>query len=299
MVTETLLSTVLDDIPIFKKGKVRDIYKVNEHLLIVATDRISAFDVVMSKGIPGKGKVLTSLSIFWFNFTKDIIKNHIVHTDFENICSFDKKLRKYRNQLEQRCMLVKKTEPIPIECVVRGYLAGSAWKEYKNKGSISGIRLADGLKESEKLSSPIFTPATKAEIGHDENITDKRAKDIIGKDTFEFIKEKSIAIYRKASQYALSKGIIIADTKFEFGVVEDEIILIDEILTPDSSRFWPKDVYVVGKSQPSFDKQFIRDYLESISWNKTPPPPDLPYDIVKKTSEKYLQALNILIPPPK
>lgn len=292
--TEVILSTDLADIPIYKKGKVRDIYKIGDDLLIVATDRISAFDVVMPNGIPDKGKILTCLSNFWFNFTKDIIKNHVISTDFDFIVSHEERLKKYEKQLRDRSMLVKKTTPIPIECVVRGYLAGSGWKEYKQTDGIGRIRLPKGLLESDKLAEPIFTPATKAVSGHDENITADKAKTITGEDGFNFISEVSIKLYKRCADYALSKGIIIADTKFEFGKINDEIILIDEILTPDSSRFWPKDTYSPGKSQPSFDKQFVRDYLETLNWDKKPPGPHLADDIVDKTRAKYLQALNML-----
>ncbi|GAG95600.1 unnamed protein product, partial [marine sediment metagenome] len=285
----TILSTDLADIPVFRKGKVRDIYQIGGNLLIIATDRISAFDVVMPNGIPDKGKILTALSNFWFDFTKDIIKNHVITTDIDSIVSRDERLKKYKSQLDGRSMLVKKTLPIPIECVVRGYLSGSGWKEYKKTHSISGISLPEGLLESEKLPQPIFTPATKAVSGHDENITADKAKAISSEDIFNFISKKSLSLYKKCADYALSKGIIIADTKFEFGKIDDEIILIDEIFTPDSSRFWPKDGYSPGKPQLSFDKQFVRDYLQTLDWDKTPPAPELPKDIVSKTQQKYYQ----------
>lgn len=292
---ETILSTdFITDIPLFKRGKVRDIYQIGSDLLIIATDRISAFDVVMPNGIPDKGKVLTGLSNFWFNFTKGIIKNHVISADFDSIASRENKLKKYRKQLLGRSMLVKKTMPLSIECVVRGYLAGSGWKEYKQTKTISGIKLPEGIFESGKLQNPVFTPSTKAETGHDENITEDKAKTIAGEKVFNFIKDASIKLYKKAADYALSKGIIIADTKFEFGTVSDEIILIDEALTPDSSRFWPKNSYNPGKAQPSFDKQFVRDYLETLDWDKRPPGPQLPKDIVIKTRRKYLQALELL-----
>ncbi len=291
---EVILSTDLTGIPVYKKGKVRDIYKIGENLLIIATDRISAFDVVMPNGIPDKGKILTAISNFWFDFTKDIIKNHVITTDIDSIVSADEKLKKYKRHLDGRSMLVKKTLPIPIECVVRGYLSGSGWKEYKQTGAISGIPFPEGLLESEKLPQPIFTPATKAVTGHDENITADKAKTISGEDIFNFISKKSLSLYKKCADYGLSKGIIIADTKFEFGKIDDEIILIDEIFTPDSSRFWPKDGYRPGKSQLSFDKQFVRDYLQTLDWDKTPPAPELPKDIVTKTQQKYYQALKIL-----
>ncbi|MFH0731910.1 MAG: phosphoribosylaminoimidazolesuccinocarboxamide synthase [Candidatus Omnitrophota bacterium] len=289
-----VLSTELKNFTLFKKGKVRDVYQLGKNLLIVATDRISAFDVIMPNGIPDKGKILTAISNFWFNFSKGIIKNHIISTDFDDITSANEGLEKYKGQLEGRTVLVKKTQSLPVECVVRGYLSGSGWKEYKASGSICGIKLPKGLKESDKLPEPIFTPSTKADSGHDENITQNKAADIVGKDVFDFLKKKSIEIYAKTSQYALTKGIIIADTKFEFGKIADEIIIIDEMLTPDSSRFWPKDGYSPGKPQSSFDKQFVRDYLETLDWDKTPPGPKLPEEIIKKTQQKYYQALKLI-----
>lgn len=291
MVNNILIETKIPELNFFKRGKVRDIYDIGEALLIVATDRISCFDVVLSQGIPFKSKVLTGLSCFWFKFTKNVIKNHFITADVEK---FPEEVYKYREILDGRTMLVKKSKPLPVECVVRGYLSGSAWKEYREKQSVCGINLPSGLKESDKLPEPIFTPATKTDIGHDVNITEKYVQNLIGKEITEKIKEKSIAIYKKASEYAESKGIIIADTKFEFGIYDSEILLIDEILTPDSSRFWPKDKYQPGKSQPSFDKQFVRDYLESLDWDKNPPAPDLPEHIIKKTSEKYLNAYKMI-----
>ncbi len=291
---KAILSVELEGFKIFKKGKVRDIFDLGENLLIVATDRISAFDVVMPNGIPDKGKILTALSVFWFKFTQDIIENHLLSADIEEIISLYPALSSYREVLQGRTMLVKKSQPIPIECVVRGYLAGSGWREYREKGSISGIKLPPGLRESDKLPSPIFTPATKAHTGHDENITEKEAEKIAGKEVFSLIKEKSLALYEKAKEYAEERGIIIADTKFEFGIINGKVILIDEILTPDSSRFWPMDEYQPGKGQRSFDKQFVRDYLDSLDWDKTPPAPQLPPEIVKKTRLKYLEALKRL-----
>lgn len=290
------LLLVTENIPLkfFKRGKVRDIYEVENKILIVATDRISCFDVVLSDGIPFKGKALTQISKFWFDFTEDISENHIITFDMESLRD---KLGDSVNVLEGRSMLVKKTKPLAIECVVRGHLSGSGWKEYKESGEICGIKLPKGLKESEKLPEPIFTPSTKEDIGHDVNITENYARKKLGDRLFEMVKNKSIAIYKKAVDYAESKGIIIADTKFEFGVTEEgKIILIDELLTPDSSRFWPKDKYKPGKPQTSFDKQFVRDYLESLDWDKTPPPPKLPDEIIVKTSQKYLEALKKLIP---
>ena len=281
----------LGDIELFKRGKVRDVYNLGDKLLIISTDRISCFDVVLPTNIPHKGEVLTRLSVFWFEFTKDIIPNHLITA---NIDDFPEVLAKHKGTLRGRSMLVKKAEPIPVECVVRGYLAGSGWKEYKERQSICGIKLPKGLKESGKLPQAIFTPATKEDVGHDINVAQEYIEKEIGKALAAKLKDVSIALYKKASQYAESKGIIIADTKFEFGKVADEIILIDEVFTPDSSRFWPKDGYVPGRSQPSFDKQFVRDYLETLDWDKTPPAPGLPKEIVAKTSEKYLQALKII-----
>lgn len=293
MISESVLLTT-ENIPLkfFKRGKVRDIYEVDDKLLIVATDRISCFDVVLSEGIPYKGKVLTQISSFWFDFTKDLSDNHIVTFDIESI---REKLGEFTDTLSGRSMLVRKTRPLTIECVVRGYLSGSGWKEYKETGEICGIKLPKAMKESEKLVEPIFTPATKEDVGHDINITEIYARKKLGDRLFAMIKNKSIAIYKKAADYAESKGIIIADTKFEFGIThEGKTILIDELLTPDSSRFWPKDKYKPGAAQESFDKQFVRDYLEGLNWNKTPPPPVLPEDIIKKTSQKYLEALKKL-----
>ncbi len=281
----------LGDIELFKRGKVRDVYNLGDKLLIISTDRISCFDVVLPTNIPHKGEVLTRLSVFWFEFTKDIIPNHLLTA---NLDDFPEVLAKYKEILKGRSMLVKKAKLIPLECVVRGYLAGSGWKEYKERQSICGIKLPKGLRESEKLPQAIFTPTTKEEVGHDISVTQEWVEKEMGKDIAARIKDTSIALYKKASQHAESKGIIIADTKFEFGKVGDEIILIDEVFTPDSSRFWPKDGYVPGRSQPSFDKQFVRDYLETLDWDKTPPAPKLPEEIVLKTTEKYLQALEII-----
>lgn len=289
---EVLLTTQNIPLKFYKRGKVRDIYEVDDKLLIVATDRISCFDVVLSEGIPYKGKVLTQISRFWFGYLKDITDNHIITFDLESLRD---KLGDSLPILEDRSMLVRKTRPLPIECVVRGYVSGSGWREYKESGEICGIKLPRGLKESEKLPEPIFTPATKEDVGHDINITDVSAKKKIGERLFEMVKAKALAIYKKASDYADSKGIIIADTKFEFGVTEEgKTILIDEVLTPDSSRFWPKDKYRPGGPQVSFDKQFVRDYLEGLDWDKTPPAPNLPDEVIQKTSQKYLEALKKL-----
>jgi phosphoribosylaminoimidazole-succinocarboxamide synthase len=292
MKEKVILQTNFPKLKFLKQGKVRDIYDLDDYYLIISTDRLSAFDVIMAQGIPFKGKVLTKISEFWFNYTRDIIKNHLITTD---VNKFPKECLEYAEDLEGRSMLVKKAEVVPIESVVRGYITGSGWVDYKKTGEVCGIKLPGGLVESEKFPEPIFTPATKAEIGlHDENISESKAKEIAGEQTIEFIKQKTIEIYKSAVDYALSKGIIIADTKMEFGKVGDEIILIDELLTPDSSRFWPLDKYEKGKSQESFDKQFVRDYLISIKFNKQPPPPPLPDDIIIKTSEKYLEALEKL-----
>ncbi len=275
------------------RGKVRDIYDFGNALLIVATDRLSAYDVVMQEGIPFKGKVLTQISEYWFEQTKDIVPNHLLSTivyDFPSDC------KPYWNDLEDRSMFVRKTKPLPVECVVRGYLAGSGWAEYKTDRSVCGVALPDGLRESSRLSEPIFTPATKEEVGtHDENISYERMADIIGSDLARQVRDLSIKLYLRGAEIALKKGIIIADTKMEFGVDENgRLILIDELLTPDSSRFWPKDTYVAGRSQDSYDKQYVRDYLVSINFNKRPPAPHLPEDVILKTSALYLEALKRL-----
>lgn len=281
----------IPELLLHKKGKVRDIYEVEDNLLIVASDRISAFDFVLPSLIPKKGKVLTQLSKFWFDFTSLVCPNHILGTEFED---FPPYLQKYRKILEKRSMLVKKTEVIPVECVVRGYLAGSGWKEYKATGKTSGVKLPQGLREAEKLEQSIFTPATKAEEGHDQNISFKEMQKLVGSDLAQKIKRTSLELYQKASLYALSKGIIIADTKFEFGLLNKELILIDEIFTPDSSRFWPLKYYSPGKPQPSLDKQFVRDYLESTEWDKKSAPPPLPQSIIEETSKKYLEIYRRL-----
>ncbi len=291
--TQPLLNTNIPQLKLHNRGKVRDIYEINNALLIVATDRISAFDVVLPSGIPYKGKVLTWLSEFWFQYTSSIIENHLITTRIEHMNNSI--ITQHNDILEGRSMLVKKVDIIPVECVIRGYLAGSGWKEYQNTQSICGIKLPPGLKESEKLPEPIFTPSTKATTGHDENIPFSRVVDSIGKKLAEELKEKSMNVYLKASEYARSRGIIICDTKFEWGITKDnKTILIDEALTPDSSRFWPLEGYKAGVPQHSYDKQFIRDYLESICWDKKPPAPQLPPDIVQKTSEKYLNAYEAL-----
>jgi len=288
---ESLRLTSFKDINLFKRGKVRDVYDLGEKLLVLSTDRISCFDVVLPTSIPHKGEVLTKLSIFWFDLTKDIIPNHFVTADVNN---FPPELQKYKDMIIGRSMLVKKARPMPVECVVRGYLSGSGWKEYNQSQSVCGIKLPEGLKESDKLPEPIFTPATKEDVGHDINVTQEFIEQQTGEETASELKKISISLYKKAAEYTESKGIIIADTKFEFGKVGDKIILIDEVLTPDSSRFWPKDEYKPGKSQPSFDKQFVRDYLETLDWDKTPPGPELPDEIVKKTTLKYIQAYKMI-----
>ncbi|MFA6169661.1 MAG: phosphoribosylaminoimidazolesuccinocarboxamide synthase [Candidatus Margulisiibacteriota bacterium] len=286
-----LLNIDLPGVKLFKRGKVRDVFEVDDNLLIVATDRISAFDFIMPNGIPDKGKILTQISLFWFDFTKNIIKNHLLVT---NADEYPAQLQPYKIQLSKRSVIAKKAQLIPIECIVRGYLSGSGWKEYQKSESICGLKLPAGLKESAKLPEPIFTPTTKAEQGHDENITQEQVRDQIGASAAAEIKEKSLALYRACADYAAKKGIIIADTKFEFGYFDNEIIIIDEMLTPDSSRFWPSERYQVGRSQPSYDKQFVRDYLESIGWNKEPPAPKLPEEVVQRTREKYLEAFQKL-----
>lgn len=282
-----LLTTDYKEIKLFKRGKVRDVYDLGDELLIISTDRISCFDVVLPCGIPNKGNVLTGLSCFWFDFLKDIIPNHFISA---NVNQFPDELKKYSDQLTGRSMLVKKTKPIVVECVVRGYLSGSGWKEYKTRQSICGIQLPAGLVESDKLPEIIFTPSTKEDKGHDVNVDQGYVERLLGRDVADKLKKVSIAIYKKAHDYALTKGIIIADTKFEFGIFNGEMIIIDEVLTPDSSRFWPKDEYKPGIPQPSFDKQFVRDYLEGLVWDKTPPAPGLPEEIIQKTSQKYLDA---------
>jgi phosphoribosylaminoimidazole-succinocarboxamide synthase len=275
------------------RGKVRDIYDLGDRLLIVATDRISAFDVVMPNPIPDKGTILTQLSKFWFDMTKEIVPNHIISTDVKD---FPEECRPYQEILRDRSMLVVKTQPLPIECVVRGYLSGSGWEEYKKTGEVCSIALPKGLVESSKLEEPIFTPATKEEIGHhDENITFEKVEMIVGKELAQRLKSLSLSIYKKARDFAEGNGILIADTKMEFGIKDGKLLLIDELLTPDSSRFWPKDDYRPGSSQKSFDKQFLRDYLLSIHWDKNPPAPQLPEEIIQKTREKYLEAYERLM----
>ena len=292
MNTKVVLKTNFPNLQFFAEGKVRDIYEVEEYLLMVSTDRISAFDVIMKQGIPYKGIVLTKISEFWFNLNKDIIQNHLVTT---NVDEYPIECKEYADVLNGRSMLVKRAKVVPIECIVRGYISGSGWNDYKKTGKISGIKLSGDLQESEKFPEPIFTPSTKAEIGkHDENISADEALKITDEVTFRILQEKTLQIYKKASEFALKKGIIIADTKMEFGFYNGDIILVDELLTPDSSRFWPLDNYKKGRGQESYDKQFVRDYLLSVNFNKQPPPPVLPEEIIKKTSDKYLNIYKML-----
>ncbi len=291
--TLIVTETNFPDLKLVNRGKVRDIYDLGEHLLIVTSDRLSAFDVIMNEGIPKKGQVLNQISIYWFNLMSDILPNHIVATEVDD---FPVETHTYREQLEGRSMLVRKANPLPIECIVRGYISGSGWKEYGQLGSICGITLPAGLKESDKLPETIFTPSTKAELGeHDENISFEEAERLCGAELAAKVRDVTITIYERARAMAQEKGLIIADTKFEFGTLEDgSLIWIDEALSPDSSRFWPLDQYQPGGPQPSFDKQFVRDYLETLDWNKQAPPPPLPPEIVQKTSEKYQEALTRL-----
>ena len=287
----TISEIKIPELSLYKRGKVRDVYDLGDRLLVIASDRISAFDYVLPSLIPQKGKVLTQLSKFWFDFTSLVCPNHLITTEIEK---FPFSLHKHRELLEKRSMLVKKTEVIPVECVVRGYLAGSGWKEYQATGKISGHKLPSGLKQADKLEESVFTPATKAEEGHDQNISFKEMKKIAGGDLSQKIKKVSLELYQKAFFHALSKGIIIADTKFEFGLLSNELILIDEIFTPDSSRFWPLASYSPGKSQESLDKQFVRDYLESTDWDKASPPPELPPSIIEQTAQRYKEIYSLL-----
>lgn len=292
MKTPLVLETDLAGLKPPKRGKVRDIYDLGETLLIVATDRISAFDVVLPNAVPEKGRVLTQISTYWFSRTADIVKNHLISTDVKD---YPVECRVHAGVLAGRSMLVKKSQPLPVECIVRGYLAGSGLKEYKASGSVSGIKLPSGLTEASRLPEPLFTPSTKAELGeHDVNIDFGTVVKLVGPDVAEKIRKYTLAIYERACEIAEPKGIIIADTKLEFGIFKGEVILIDEVLTPDSSRFWPKADYRIGVAQKSFDKQFVRDYLLSLAWNQKPPAPALPDDVVGKTSEKYLEVLGML-----
>ncbi len=285
------MKTDLPDVKLHGRGKVRDIYDLGDHFLIVATDRLSAFDVVLPTPIPDKGKVLTQMSAFWFDRFKEVVPNHVVSTD---VSKYPQKLYQFRDQLEGRSMLVKKAKVFPVECVARGFLTGSGLKDYNKTGSVCGIKLPRGLRDSDRLPEPIFTPATKAETGHDENISEEQAAKNIGHDNVGRLKELTLQLYSRGVEYAKTRGIIVCDTKFEFGLIDGKISIVDEMLTPDSSRFWPADQYSPGKPQPSFDKQFVRDYLEKIGWNKQPPAPELPDDIVKATSAKYVEALRLL-----
>ncbi len=293
--TTALLTSDLPDLKLVHRGKVRDMYAIDGHddmLLMVATDRISAYDVVMKNPIPGKGKILTQLSLFWFDLLKDVVENHLLTAhveEYPDIC------RKYRDQLQGRSMLVKKTNPLPVECIVRGYISGSFWSAYKKDTVVCGFDLGEGLVESDKFREPLFTPSTKAAIGdHDVNISFDEMQQIVGSEIGNTIQGISLELYTKAANYAREKGIIIADTKFELGLIDDRIILIDEVLTPDSSRFWPLNEYTPGKGQPSYDKQFLRDYLSSLDWDKTPPPPDLPEEIIHKTQQRYEEAISLI-----
>ncbi|MAT58347.1 MAG: phosphoribosylaminoimidazolesuccinocarboxamide synthase [Ignavibacteriae bacterium] len=287
-----VLQTNFEGLKLFKRGKVRDIYDLGEYYLMISSDRLSAFDVIMNQGIPHKGEILTQISKFWFDFTTDIIDNHVITM---NVDEYPEECNPYMDILKNRSMLVKKAELIPVECIVRGYLSGTGWNDYQKYQSICGIKFPSGLVESERLPEPIFTPSTKAEIGeHDLNITIDKAKDLVGSKIYNILEETALAIYNKAYNYAIEKGIIIADTKMEFGILGNKVILIDELLTPDSSRFWPKENYQKGRAQDSYDKQYVRDYLLSINFNKQPPAPDLPEDVIANTSSKYKDALKQL-----
>jgi phosphoribosylaminoimidazole-succinocarboxamide synthase len=292
MMTTALLQTDLGSLPLTARGKVRDIYALpNEQLLFVATDRISAFDHVLGSGIPDKGRILTQLSLFWFDLLRDTVKNHLLTA---RTSDYPSQLQPYAAQLDGRSMLVKRAEMFPVECVVRGYLSGSGWKDYQQNGAVCGIKLPQGLRESDRLPEPIFTPAAKNNVGHDENISFEQMVNTIGQKPAEDLRDLTFAIYEKAGKHAASKGLILADTKFEFGLVNGEITLADEVLTPDSSRYWPAETYNPGGAQPSFDKQYVRDYLESIRWNKQAPAPALPGEVVVRTREKYMEAFRMI-----
>lgn len=291
----SLFETSLDGIAVHRRGKVRDMYEVGEHLLMVATDRISAYDVVLGSAVPDKGRVLNQLSRFWFGRTADIVGNHLISTDPDD---YPAALRPHADLLDGRSMLVRRTKPVPIECVARGYLSGSGWKEYQRDGQVCGVRLPAGLRESDRLPEPIFTPATKAETGHDINISEAEAARLVGSDLVARLRALTLALYEHGAAHAAARGIVVADTKFEFGILSggarEEVILIDEVLTPDSSRFWPAAQYVAGGPQPSFDKQYVRDYLDRIEWNRKPPAPTLPDDVVSNTRLKYVEAYRLL-----
>ncbi len=291
MLDTVILNTELPGLEKYAQGKVRDVYRVDGHLLIVATDRISAFDYILPTGIPDKGRVLTQLSIFWFNFLRDVTPTHFLTA---NVDEYPVALRQFRAPLEGRSMLVRRAQMVEVECVARGYLAGSGWKEYKAQGTVCGIPLPAGLRESDRLPAPIFTPSTKAQSGHDENISFEAMCAMVGAELGARLRDLTLRIYSRAAAYAETKGVIIADTKFEFGFVDDELVLGDEVLTPDSSRFWPAETYRPGGPQLSYDKQYVRDYLESIQWNKKPPAPPLPNDVADRTSEKYRLAYRVL-----
>jgi phosphoribosylaminoimidazole-succinocarboxamide synthase len=289
---DAIFTTDLDNLKLKNKGKVRDIYDLGDKLLMITTDRMSAFDVVMAEPIPDKGKILTQISNFWFDQMKPLVDNHLLATEVD---AFPKECRAHAEMLRERSVVVQKAVPLPVECIVRGYISGSGWKDYQNSGKVCGIPLPTGLKESDRLPEPLFTPSTKADLGaHDENIDFGGVVDKVGAELAEKIRDLSLAIYRKGAKTALEKGIIIADTKFEFGIFKDELILIDEVLTPDSSRFWPVDTYQPGGAQKSFDKQYLRDYLLSIDWNREPPPPPLPQTVIDNTRSRYLEALTRL-----
>jgi len=292
MSSHTIFETDFSELQLIKRGKVRDIYDLDDKILMIATDRISAYDVVMPNPVPGKGEILTQISLFWFKIMADIVSNHLISSNVEE---YPEICKPYADALNSRSMLVKKAKPLPIECVVRGYISGSGWKSYQESGDVCGIKLPAGLQESDQLAEPIFTPSTKEELGdHDINIDFNEAVNLIGAELAEQVRDLSISIYKKGAALAAEKGIIIADTKFEFGIINDQLILIDEILTPDSSRFWPKQTYQPGGPQNSFDKQYLRDYLTSIKWDKTPPAPSLPDEVIQNTYQKYMEALTSL-----
>jgi len=292
MTSNTIFETDLPGLKLINRGKVRDIYDLDDKILLIASDRISAYDVIMPNPVPGKGEILTRISLFWFKIMEDIVSNHLISSNVEE---YPDSCKPYADVLNGRSMLVKKAKPLPIECVVRGYISGSGWKSYQDSGEVCGIKLPAGLKESDQLAEPIFTPSTKEELGaHDINIDFNEAINLIGADLAEQVKDLSLSIYKKGALLAAEKGIIIADTKFEFGMIDDQLILIDEVLTPDSSRFWPKQTYQPGGPQNSFDKQYLRDYLTSIKWDKSPPAPNLPDEVIQKTYQKYMEALTSL-----
>ena len=286
-----IAKTELEGLELVRRGKVREMYRVGERLLMVTSDRISAYDVIMNQTIPEKGRVLTQISLYWFGLMGDIVPNHVITA---NVDEYPDECRQHADGLKGRSILVEMSDPLPVECIVRGYITGSGWKDYQKNQAVCGIKLPGGLRESEKLAEPLFTPSTKSDEGHDENISFAEVENLIGTENARRIRDFSIQIYLKAQKIAETKGIIIADTKMEFGLKNEGLLLIDELLTPDSSRFWPADKYVVGRGQPSFDKQFLRDYLGGLDWGKTPPPPELPAHIIQRTSEKYLEAMRLL-----